>query len=529
MQSSKRLNFLSFSFALLFLGVGADPKDYLFLDVVYFVGVVAFVLAFQLFVSIALDFFFPHPIRTLRRFGTPIVSSVVFLAFCTLCNTHFFLLINVVMPLPVKLLLAALVAAVFLLSTYRRGIWRVSFVFSLGVICVSLTSYGWQSWQIHTGTLKVTGGPLVESKAKSHTEIKKGEYTHKEESQPYAHIAQHNILEKRNIYLLFIESMAGRRSLKEIFGVEEAVHFDYLRTAGFHVFDGLSAGAGTYISFARWLSHPVMIAQGGHGKDGGLRLFGDIMTGKAPSITYDLLRNNGYQIQGIFAGAHRGKKSGVFDYSFEAYHTPVSCDYVSYRYLYFGCMPRVTDPVQLRNRILRKGQWGLQDAILERLETVAQDELPWFTLLHHPPWDYPVHTNPNAGYSWDNQTDRLEFIEYYAGGLDKIKQAFEDMSSAIRKHDPDGIIIFAGDHGPQVTRGATGYVPYRQLDSYSVGVAVSPADFCRDKLKEGVWLGKLMEHIVTCLSAANNPYIISNSYDQVPDDIIDATNSLYPP
>jgi hypothetical protein len=171
----------------------------------------------------------------------------------------------------------------------------------------------------------------------------------------------------------------------------------------------------------------------------------------------------------------------------------------------------------------------MQDVILDRLETVAQDELPWFTLMHHPPWDYPVHTSPNAGYSWDNQTDRLDFIEHYAQGLGKIKKAFEDLSSTIRDHDPDGIIIFAGDHGPQVTRGATGDVPYRHLDSYSVGVAVSPADFCHDKLKEGVWLGKLMEYIVTCLSAENNPYIISKPNSQLPKDIIDATNSLYSP
>ena len=52
--------------------------------------------------------------------------------------------------------------------------------------------------------------------------------------------------------------------------------------------------------------------------------------------------------------------------------------------------------------------------------------------------------------------------------------------------------------------------------------------FCADKLKEGVWMGQLMEFLVTCLSADNNPYEDLKELIQKLEDTMEAIEVHYP-
>ena len=523
----KQSIFTLFGYALFFSLVGADPGDFLFLDTVYFFFVVTVVLACQLLAAHIAEYVLARFIPKLTLIcpvGPVVLSMFVF------ANAFFFVFINIVSPLPLEIAIQLSIALFYFFSVTKFKLRKAGVVFPLALLAISIASYSWRSWQIYAGNIHVTQGPLVDEGPPEVGEIEQVSSRAKVNIlDKYEALIRHKIPNKRNIYLLFFESLVSERSLEEIFNTTDRRHFDYLRKVGFRVFNGISAGPGTWINFGRILEYPLSRTLELDPTEGHIRLYAPILTGEGFVPIYEILKNNGYGIQGIFSGAHRGRKNGTFDYSFESYHTPGSCDYVSYRYLYFGCLPGVKDSIQFRNRLLRTGQWELRDTITQRLESVAKDERPWFTLLHHPPWGYPVHTNPNSGYSWINLSEREDFIKYYVNGLDSIQKGFKELNEAIRKHDPDGIIIFAGDHGAQVTRGALPAgvkVPYRYLDNYSVGIGVSPGDFCNDLLKEGMVTVQLMEFIVSCLSDGNNPFEVHSKTWLPPEDQIRAINAI---
>ncbi|TXI83684.1 MAG: hypothetical protein E6Q40_10645 [Cupriavidus sp.] len=142
---------------------------------------------------------------------------------------------------------------------------------------------------------------------------------------------------------------------------------------------------------------------------------------------------------------------------------------------------------------------------LRFIERVNDEHRPWIT------WSYiavPEHTS--LTYREYSAADRAEFQEEHRANSSRALTIMADYLRVIRERDPRAVIVIFGDHGIIRSRGwdtdskvrALFAPDEKALDERSIGLFVSPSDFCSDRLRDGYKLERLLADLLSCASKA---------------------------
>ncbi len=239
-----------------------------------------------------------------------------------------------------------------------------------------------------------------------------------------------NIKKKNDVLFIVFESYSANETLK-FFGYDNNSTVDYLKTNGFHVYEGIySLGAPTEQSLSKAFNIDRDVLQ--HKK---------YLSGNG--AVHSILRAQGY------------KTHGVFENNWNMRGLPIS--QIKYDY----CFPSTSDVMDTKVLInaIFKGEFS--DAVsfegvdynsyLEQKHKVISRKYsePAFLYSHS---IYPGHSPSSKGMSLEELPEKLK---QHLVKIDKANDEMKQDVEVIIKNNPDAIVILAGDHGPFMTK--TGY------------------------------------------------------------------------
>src|SRR5690606_14363724 len=118
---------------------------------------------------------------------------------------------------------------------------------------------------------------------------------------------------------------------------------------------------------------------------------------------------------------------------------------------------------------------------------------------------FPKHTQKS--HRFDNPEQVAAFREQTRGWVPSVVDNYRQIIGAIKKNDPDAVIVTFGDHGAHITRGMTSAKPNEFFstddyiaDRHGVMLAVYPADFCKNLFFEGASTALVVKHVIECLN-----------------------------
>ena len=239
-----------------------------------------------------------------------------------------------------------------------------------------------------------------------------------------------SIKRKNDILFIVFESYADNETLKH-FGYDNEVHADYLKSNGFRVYRGIySLGAPTEQSLSKAFNIDRDVSE--HKK---------YLAGN--TALHALLSLQGY------------KTHGVFDNNWNL--RGLSMSQIRYDYSFPASSGAMDSEVLLR--AILKGEFS--DAVsfegidynsyLEQKKKVIGKVVkePAFMYSHS---SYPGHSPSGKGMNLEEQPKQLNnYLANIANANNEMRLDVEEMI----KNNPDAIVIFAGDHGPFLTK--TGY------------------------------------------------------------------------
>lgn len=238
------------------------------------------------------------------------------------------------------------------------------------------------------------------------------------------------IKKKNDVLFIVFESYSANETLK-FFGYDNSSITDYLKTNGFHVYEGIySLGAPTEHSLSTVFNIDRDVSQ--HKK---------YLSGSG--AVHSLLQSQGY------------KTHGVFENNWNMRGLPIS--QIKYDY----CFPSTSDVMDMKVLInaIFKGEFS--DAVsfegvdynsyLEQKHKVISRKYsePVFLYSHS---IYPGHGPSGQGMSLEELPEKLK---QHLVKIDKANDEMKQDVEVIIKNNPDAIVILAGDHGPFMTK--TGY------------------------------------------------------------------------
>lgn len=300
-----------------------------------------------------------------------------------------------------------------------------------------------------------------------------------------------------NVYAVSFESLLSPHALKRFYDASDPGHFDYLRKRGFRVLDdAYSAGSATIASLSRILEYDTDLRRTEQMR----AVFG------SENTTYRILRENGYQINFMYAKNYLGTNRGGADYFFPV-RSFSTCHFLSEDYLYFACK---RDFASWINKKLFGGTSYLSveqhiELIKDRVDAIKNGNGPGFIFTHI---NFPGHTLLNHDYR------DSEAIASFAGltreRIPQIKRYFEAVFDHIVENDPDAVILVYGDHGAWISRGMTAseagdgntIFSFKDmlLDRHGAALAIYPRNFCEERIREGASTLLLMDNLFACLS-----------------------------
>lgn len=298
----------------------------------------------------------------------------------------------------------------------------------------------------------------------------------------------------RNVYLISVESLHSPAAYRRLYGIENPPHLAYLKSEGFRLFDeAYSVDNATRASYQRILefSKPVITPRE------------RVQVFKYDNSTFRSFRNSGYAIQFIYVSDYFGLNPNLVDHKYPKTVFQI-CANLPSNFFYVLCGHR------MRNRIDRRlfGVDGLVSVrhqiphLVERIQTVAADKKPWLTISHIA---FPKHTQKS--HRFDNPEQVAAFREQTRGWVPSVVDNYRQIIGAIKKNDPDAVIVTFGDHGAHITRGMTSAKPNEFFstddyiaDRHGVMLAVYPADFCKNRFFEGVSTALVVNHVIECLN-----------------------------
>ena len=302
---------------------------------------------------------------------------------------------------------------------------------------------------------------------------------------------------KRNVYLIGNESLHSAKAYRELHGIEDLPHEDYLRANGFRVLDhAYSADDTTLKTYSRMFEF-------------GREITGDDIVRRSVfrtrNATFDAFAKGGYRLQFIYKNTYFGLDPALVDYAFpkSAFY---ACASVPETFFYVLCREEVVRTIN--RRIFQSTQELTPDLIAERIEAVRASGQPWFTFYHQA---FPSHSPNNHSYTDEKAVEA--FRAQVRQDVARVREEnFETTVAAILKADPGAVIVALGDHGAAMTRGARLDEPNDKYtkaqiveDRYGVMVAVYPRDFCTRRIFEGATTTFLLESVVRCLNGDDAP------------------------
>ena len=301
----------------------------------------------------------------------------------------------------------------------------------------------------------------------------------------------------RNVYLLGAESLPSAKAYRELYGVEELPHEDWLRANGFRVLDhAYSADDTTLKNYSRMFEF-------------GREITGDDVTRRSVfrtrNATAATFAKAGYRMQAIYENTYFGWDEALLDYAFprSAFY---ACASVPENFFYFLCRDQVVRAIN--RRVFGASQELTPQLVTDRIQAAAASGEPWFTFYHHP---FPFHSDNN--HSYEDAEAVAAFRERVRHAVPRIgTESLETTVGTILREDPDAVIVAMGDHGAAMTRGARldeGNEVFTKAqvieDRYGVMVAVYPKDFCANRIIEGSTTLFLMENVMRCLNGDDAP------------------------
>ena len=302
----------------------------------------------------------------------------------------------------------------------------------------------------------------------------------------------------RNVYFIGNESLGSPKAFREIYGVDQLPHVDWLKAHGFRVLDqAYSADFATTRTWSRILGFGNEISEDDIRHKIGFN---------AKNTTFGVFSRSGYRTQFIYKDKYFGFHKHSADFVF-----PDSgfgqCAFLPMRYFYFVCHKRV---VRWINRYIYGATPISPEVVKQRITLAVADERPWLTVYHHA---YPFH----SAYDTYDVPAVQAFKARVLGALPEVRrQNFETIIGHIIATDPSAVIVTFGDHGAgawsprfsQVDLDAPDkHVNKSQAleDRFGVLLAVYPANFCTRRIFEGSSTLNLAYSVVKCLDGDDNP------------------------
>lgn len=299
----------------------------------------------------------------------------------------------------------------------------------------------------------------------------------------------------RNVYFIGNESLPSPRAYREIYGVTELPHVNFLRSRGFRVLDqAYSADYSTLQNYARVLDF---------GNDLSRREIWRRAPFRSANSTFSSFSSSGYQTQFLYHVTYFGLDPDLVDYTYPEISF-AHCEFSPQSFFYVLCRDEVHSNI---NRILFDVDFDIEIA-LDRIRAAASADEPWITFYHH---NYPFHSE--AIHSFDDAAELASFRDEIRASTHQIlSRGMEAVVSTIQQEDPDAVIILFGDHGAVSSRGSDLDAPQTPFssaeifqDRYGVMLAVYPQDFCTNRIGEGSTTLHLVENVIECLNGDDTP------------------------
>lgn len=309
----------------------------------------------------------------------------------------------------------------------------------------------------------------------------------------------------RNVYVIGFESLHSPKAFRDLYGITDLPHVDYLQSRGFRVFDSsYSADMRTRRTYSRILEFMRPLEYDD---------FEERTVFSAPNTTSSSFRSSGYNTQFLYKTNHFAVEDGTFDYRYppDAFY---SCSFLPRDYFYYLCHRRVVN--FLNRHLYRQAPIGTRqqiDHFKGRVDTVVASGKPWLTILHV---GYPFHSRGDHDY---RDADAVaDFRKRIAASIPQVDKWVQESISYLLAKDPKALVIVIGDHGAELTRGLDLEVlPHDEArdryfsteqeieDRYGAMLGVYPADFCSRRIVEGSSTSYLMEQLIACLNNDNEP------------------------
>ncbi len=302
---------------------------------------------------------------------------------------------------------------------------------------------------------------------------------------------------KPNFYAISFESLVSPHALKRFYDASDMAHFDALKQRGFRVLDGAySAGSATIGSLSQVLEYQENLKTSEQMR----AVFGSRNT------TYRIFRENGYQVNFMYANNYLGSNRGGADYFFPA-KSFSTCHFLSDSYLYFACHKDFAN--WINQQLFGESSYISVDQhlslIKQRVDAIIGSDDPGFIFTHV---NFPGHTRLDHDYR--DAKAIASFADQTRESIPQIKSHFEDVFDYIIGNDPNAVILVSGDHGAWISRGLTSATaedtdsPFSLedmvLDRHGVAMAIYPENFCEERIREGTSTLLLMRNIFACLS-----------------------------
>lgn len=230
---------------------------------------------------------------------------------------------------------------------------------------------------------------------------------------------------KPSIYLLIYDSYVVNETMIE-YGIDNQEQQQYLRELDFNIYpDVYSLGTNTLDSMSRVFNNSM-------------NYYGNKRRGiSGDGVVQNLLKEFGYKTYGVFSSDYYAR--GVvptYDYSF----------------------PDASSPVGLLSKAIFLGElrFDLNFSKITQQEYIHEKEIILSEVTEDPRFVYMHSVLP--GHSQNSGVCRPDEIELFR---DRLAQANIEMRQDIAlviEHDPEAILIVAGDHGPHLTKNCLSYL-----------------------------------------------------------------------
>ncbi len=333
------------------------------------------------------------------------------------------------------------------------------------------------------------------------------------------------LIDKPNIYLISFDALAPLAITQRYINTQSLPYQSWIENNDFRRFRNAFSA---YSQTLPTLNSILAFDKGYYKELESQHKESHLFNGLAPSPLLQLLKYNGYTTNTYYQNTYLGGRSGVH---VDSYHPDYPYTICYNHIAKLGELFSFFGYCQLMKNKLFLQLWGIPtthlngmppveshaDSILQDIENRLQQQNPHFFMAH---LTSPNHT-PRP-YNHNDMDDYNAFRDHFIDvAKNQTTPLMEKIHSFIRQHDPNGIIIYYGDHGLWLSRHLSFNLSdyskeeddFLMFDRHGILLAMSPANTCQSYIDESTALGQyadvtlLLRQIMRCLT---------NGYDPMP-------------